>query len=161
MRLPERLLALVVLLAFLLPAAAQDEKFAVEVVGVGGQPFTLTPENLSGLAPVEMEVTFETSKGPSTGRYRGMLLWDVFQANHAFDGLERNAELRKTFAVRGRDGYIIAFSVGEIHPDFGNLRMILADQVDGKPLEGGYRLVVPGDRRGARNVREVVEIAVR
>ncbi len=41
--------------------------------------------------------------------------------------------------------------------------MILADSVDGRPLpaaEGPYRLVVPGDRRPDRSVRQVVAIAV-
>jgi hypothetical protein len=60
--------------------------------------------------------------------------------------------------VTGRDGYQIAFSVGEIHPEFGNTPMMIATEVDGKPFADGLRIIVPGDKRGARNVRQVVKI---
>ncbi len=145
-----------------LPAAAQYAgPLKAELTGISPAPIMLTPDSLAGLPPVEMEVTFQTSKGPSSGRYHGVLLWDVFQANKAFDGLDHNGELAKTFAVTAADGYVIAFSVGEIHPDFGNTPVILADTVDGKPVGNGFRIVVPGDTRGARNVRDVVGIELR
>lgn len=70
---------------------------------------------------------------------------------------------RRTFLVTGRDGYAIAFSVGEISPDFGNTLIMVALSVDGKPLRAdeGLRLMVPGDKRGARSVRDVVKIELR
>jgi len=140
-----------------LPAAAQDV-FRAELVGAGGTPVILTPESIAGLPPVEMDVAYQTSKGMSGGRFGGVLFWDVLAASKAFEGLEHNAELARTFVVTAGDGYAIAFSVGEIHPDFGNTPMILADRLDGRPLEGGWRIVVPG---GARNVRDVVRIELR
>ena len=106
-------------------------------------------------------MAFETSKGPATRRYKGVLLWDVLQANKALDGLKPAEQLKKTFLVSARDGYQIAFSVGEIHPDFGNLPLLLVSAVDGKALDGGWRLVAPGDKRGARAVYEVVKIELR
>ena len=146
----------------LAPAAAWAlEPFPVELAGVGAAPVTLTPEALRDLPPVEADVTFQASKGPSTGHYAGVLLWDVLKANNAFEGAAHNEELKRTFVVLARDGYEVAFSVGEIHPDFGNTRIMLADRVDGAPIEGGFRVVVPGDTRGARNVREVVKIELR
>lgn len=145
---------------FSLPAIAQD-RFAVELVGVGQQAIALTPDTLNALPVVEMDVTFQTSKGPSSGHYKGVLFWDVLKANNAFEGVEHNAELKRTFTVLASDDYAIAFSVGEIHPDFGGTPMMLADQVDGKPFEGGYRIIMPGDKRGARNVRDVVRIEMR
>lgn len=153
-------LSLVVL--FSLPAVAQYAgPLKAELAGIGSRPIVLTPDALAALAPVEMDVTFQTSKGPSTGRYKGVLFWDVLEANKAFEGMEHNAELAKTFVVTASDDYVIAFSVGEIHPDFGNTPMMLADSVDGKPFEGGFRIIVPGDTRGARNVRDVVSIELR
>lgn len=152
-----RPIALVALVLLAFPAVAQ-EKFSVQLTGIGPQPITLTADALKGLPVVEMDVTFQTSKGPSSGHYKGVLLWEILKANKAFEGAEHNAELRRTFEVKGRDDYSVAFSIGEIHPDFGNAAMILADQVDGKPFEDGYRIIVPGDKRGARNVREVVSI---
>lgn len=136
-------------------AAAKTE---IELSGIGGATIVLTPESLRALPAIEQDVTFQTSKGPSTGRYKGVLFWDVLVANKAFADLEHNAELKDTFVVTGRDGYQIAFSVGEIHPEFGNTPMMIATEVDGKPFADGLRVIVPGDKRGARNVRQVVKI---
>lgn len=157
-----RLFALCVALLLVVPAAAQEQEiFAVEVTGIGTETFTLTPAGLSELPRIEIDVTFRTSGGESSGRYGGVLLWDVLVARAAFAGFEHNAELRKTFVVRAGDDYEIAFSIGEIHPDYGDTPLMLADQVDGRPIEGGYRVVVPGDARGGRNVREVTGIELR
>ncbi len=163
MRLPRNCLLFgLALLIAATHAAAQDGGPApVEVTGIGQHPITLTQGDLARLPAIEMDVTYETSKGSVHGRYSGVLLWDVFVAQRAFDDGEHSAELVRTFVVRGRDGYRIAFSVGEIHPDFGNTPLMLADKVDGKQIESGYRLIVPGDKRGARNVRDVVEIDLR
>lgn len=152
------------LIAFALLAAApalHAQEPAVALVGIGTAPIQLTTQSLAALPVAEREVTFETSKGPATRRYKGVLLWDVLQANKALDGLKPVEQLKKTFLVSARDGYQIAFSIGEIHPDFGNLPLILVSAVDGKPLDGGWRLVAPGDKRGARAVYEVVKIELR
>jgi hypothetical protein len=39
--------------------------------------------------------------------------------------------------------------------------MMVATEVDGKPFADGLQVIVPGDQRGARNVREVVKIELR
>ena len=46
-------------------------------------------------------------------------------------------------------------SVGELDPDLGGARIIVADKRDGKPLfeyQGPFRLVIPADKEGARSV---------
>ena len=53
-------------------------------------------------------------------------------------------------------------TLAEIDPEFEGKRVILAYWRDGQPLPGGeLRLVVPGDHRGGRSVREVVKIELR
>ena len=159
-----RYLLIAAMIALAPVARAQDAavKFdTAKLSGIGSAPILLTPEILSKLSTVEQDVTFKTSKGPSSGNYKGVLFWDVLKANKAFDGLGHNEELAKTFVVTGRDGYRIAFSVGEIHPEFGNTAMMIATEVDGKPFDDGLRIIVPGDQRGARNVREVATIELR
>lgn len=157
------LLALLLAFALQPTARAEDASRAdvrVEIKGISLAPVSLTSEMLSALPAIERDVTFETSKGLSSGHYRGVLLWDVLQFLKAFEGLEHNGELRKTFVVQASDQYEIAFSVGEIHPQFGNTPVILVTHIDGKPIYG-LRLVVPGDKRGARAVRDVTSIEVR
>lgn len=153
---------LLIALALLTTAPAlHAQEPAVELTGIGPSSIQLSPQSLAAMPAIEREVTFETSKGPATQRYKGVLLWDVLQASKALDGLKPAEQLKKIFLVNAKDGYQIAFSIGEIHPDFGNLPLILVTAVDGKPVDGGWRLVAPGDKRGARAVYEVVKIELR
>lgn len=127
----------------------------------GGAPVALTETALKALPQVEEKVTFQSSKGVSSAVYKGPLLWDVVQSTKALDGLEHNAELAKILMVSAADGYRVAYSIGEMAPDFGNAKIILALEVDGKPLPRGFRVVVQGDKRGARAVYEITKIELK
>ena len=78
------------------------------------------------------------------------------------------AELRGTNVVSyviasARDGYQALFSLAEADPAFTGSQILVADQVDGKPLfdyQGPLRLVAPGDKRGARSVRMLERLEV-
>ena len=132
----------------------------IEFIGVPKSPIALTTADLAKLPSVEQDITFKTSKGVQTGHYKGPLLWEVLQANKVLDGLEHNKELTKTLLVTAEDDYQIAFSIGEISPEFGNAMILVALEVDGKPLEKP-RIVAQGDKRGARAVRDVIKIELR
>ena len=57
------------------------------------------------------------------------------------------------------DGYRVAFSLGEIDAKLGKAPILVADACDGKPLpaaDGPLRLVVEGEARAARSVRQLV-----
>lgn len=65
----------------------------------------------------------------------------------------KNHELGFAVFVRGRDGYTVCFSLGELSPEVGRRQVWLALEVDGKPLsgkEGPIRLLVPEDGKPAR-----------
>jgi DMSO/TMAO reductase YedYZ molybdopterin-dependent catalytic subunit len=75
----------------------------------------------------------------------------------------RGHEMTKIARVTGADGYQVVFSLTELDADFSNTTVILGDQHNGKPLstdDGPFRLVVPGDKRAARWVRNVRSIEV-
>lgn len=151
-------------LALVQPVAAQSAgPHGIEIVGEMVATGTMTWGELSRLPVVEQEVRYQTSKGEESGRYKGPLLWSILEVRGMTDLPGHNAQLKHSFAVEGRDGYRIVFSVGEIDPDFGNAPIQIATERDGKPIveTEGYRLVVPGDKRGARYVRDVVKIEVR
>ncbi len=156
------MLRTLVLLALLTMApSVRAQEPAVVLTGIGSAPIQLTSRTLAAMPVAERDVTFATSKGPATRHYKGVLFWNVLQATKALDGLKPAEQLKKTFVVSAKDGYQVVFSIGEIHPDFGNQPLILVTAVDGKPLDGGWRLVAPGDKRGARAVYEVVKIELR
>lgn len=53
--------------------------------------------------------------------------------------------------------------IGELDPDLGGARIIVADKRDGKPLfeyQGPFRLVIPADKEGARSVRMLERLEV-
>lgn len=150
----------------LCPAFAQEATAAspaITLSGTGIKALRVTPATLSSLPQVEQDVAFQSSKGEVRGRYEGVLLWDVLQEAGIGEAAGHHGELKRTFVVTGRDGYAVAFSVGEIGPDFGDKPIMIALRVDGRPLplEDGLRLIVPGDKRGARSVRDVVTIEMR
>lgn len=73
----------------------------------------------------------------------------------------RGPALESGVVIRGRDGYAVLFSLGELDEALGGRVVVLATQCDGKPLsdeDGPYRLVVPGEQRAARSVRQVMSI---
>lgn len=68
----------------------------------------------------------------------------------------RGPALATMVVAEAADGYRVVFSLGEI--TLGKTSVLVADRCDGKPLtdaDGPMRLVVPGDTRGARSVRQL------
>jgi hypothetical protein len=117
---------------------------------------------LRSFAPTTIDVTFETSEGEKSGRYTGVLLWALIEKAGLVDDVGRNASLRHTLLVTGRDGYAAALAVGELDPHLEGKSVILAYD-GGEPAASrtALRLVVPGDAHGGRSVRDVATIEVR
>lgn len=99
--------------------------------------------------------------------YSGTPLLEVLKAGGLpFDS--GMAGIRDTIAmtvlVAATDGYRAAFSLAELDPELTDRIILLADTKDGQPLsphEGPFRIVVPGEKRPARWVRQVSAVTVR
>ncbi len=75
----------------------------------------------------------------------------------------RGAQLGRYVQVDGRDGDRVLFALSEFDATLGNRAAFLVDRCDGKALggdDGPLRLIVPGDARPARWVRQVEAITV-
>jgi len=73
----------------------------------------------------------------------------------------RGAGLSTVVIAEARDGYRVAFSLGELDPLLGKAQAIVATACNGAALsedDGPYRLAVAGDQRGARSVRQLVSL---
>ncbi|MGX1788427.1 hypothetical protein ACWIGM_16880 [Bosea sp. NPDC055332] len=128
---------------------------SLEITGSGGTRVQLGPASLDRLPRIEQSVAFLSSKGEQSGRFEGVLLWELLLSLGLAKQPSSHADLQRTFVVTGRDGYSVAFSLGEIIPDLGGRAVMVAERVDGRTLSDrdGLRLIVPGDKRGARSVR--------
>lgn len=161
-----RAAALAIALAVAAPVAkAEDAKFVTataptfSLTGVKA-PATLSFESLKRLPTTTISVSQQTDHGPISARFTGTLLWTIIDSAGWVNGPEKNAYLRHTIFVTGKDGYVAALSEGEIDPKLEGKRVILAYDKDGQPLDAP-RLVVPGDAHASRSVHDVVSIDVR
>jgi Oxidoreductase molybdopterin binding domain len=138
------------------PAADKSIVIATSVE----QTHTIDPAIVEQLPEIEQKVSFLTGHGPEQATYTGALLWSLLEHVQMLGGDPR-ARLRRTVLVTGRDGYVAVLALAEIDPEFEGKHVLLAYRRDGQPMDGNaLRLVVPGDRRGGRSVRDVVRIDV-
>jgi DMSO/TMAO reductase YedYZ molybdopterin-dependent catalytic subunit len=152
------------LCAFLIalgPATAADaDQASLSIEGRVKHPQRFDLEALRKLPAETVQVSFEGERGTQTSSFTGVRVWTLLDKAGGIDDSAKGAELRHVIKVTGRDGYVVVLSTGEIAPEFGGKPALIAYQRDGAMLEeAGFRLVMPGDKRGGRNVRDVVTIA--
>ncbi len=122
---------------------------------------TLSMESLGSVAPITQRVSFMSGRGEQQHEWTGPLLWQVLVASGTIDPTKDAELVRLTVRVTGADGYTAAIALAEIAPQFADRPVQIADHMDGALIANrAIRLIVPGDRRGGRSVREVVRIDV-
>jgi hypothetical protein len=138
--------------------AAPPSAGSITIDGHVEHALQLTIDDLRAMPQQAIDVTFTSGKGSQSDHFTGALLWDVVQKAGITDGADAAAKhhLQHALLVTGRDGYTVAVSIGEIDPAFEGKSVILADD----DADKGVRLVVPGDKQGGRNVRDVVRIEI-
>lgn len=151
-----RRLAVALLLVLPLAAQAQAPAGRVEISGQVQQPASFSIEGLAALPSVEVQAPRE---GGAMASYVGPLLWPILSAASLVDGSGKGAHLQHVCFARGADGYAVAVAIGEIDPGFEGKPVIIAYKQDGVLL-AFPRLVVPGDHKAGRAVRDLVAIEV-
>jgi len=134
-------------------------------VVVGGDvpsPRTVTASDLAAL-PRRTARVQEHQQAPAD--YQGVRLEDLLaQAGMELGPALRGPALAQYILISAADGYRVVLAVAEADSDFTDREIILADRKDGAPLdsyEGPCRLLVIGEKRPARWVRQVTRIEVR
>jgi DMSO/TMAO reductase YedYZ molybdopterin-dependent catalytic subunit len=132
----------------------------VKISGAVAHPLTLAASDLAALP----RTTVQASAHDQTGTYEGVAVRELLTRAGVPSGEAlRGAELAKSVVVTGADGYRVAFGVAEFDPALTDRVAILADRKDGAPLTGNaapFQLIVTGEKRPARWVRQVVSIEV-
>lgn len=150
-----------VALAWATPALAQTPA-TLSVSGLVKAPHSFTLAELQKMPWTTVEASFQTEHGTRHGTWLGVSLWTLLDQSGGLDAPEKES-LRHWLVVTGRDGYAVVLSVGEIDPAVGHAAAVVAWSEDGKPFDPahGLRLILPGDRKGGRDVRDVVSIEVK
>jgi hypothetical protein len=151
-----RRLPVFALVAVILLAAAPEPSGPAEVeLAVRGQESRrIGFDNLDRLPQQQVDLKFLTGHGEEHTSFTGPLLWAVLDQTGVLPASPRE-RVPHLLLVTGHDGYTAALALAEIDPEFEGKQVLLARQPDAK-----LRLVVPGDRRGGRNVRDVARIEV-
>lgn len=143
------------------PLAAAGEV----VLRIGGdieRPQQWTLDDLATLP--RREVRAQDRDGTEV-TFAGVALVDLLRLTGVPLGAElRGSNMALYLLVEAADGYRVVFALPELDPAFTDRVVLLADRRGGQPLaaaEGPLRLVVPGEKRHARWVRQVVSCTVR
>ena len=138
--------------------AANVSAQSVTVSGVP-KPYTLTAEVMKGLKHVQLDAKAHDEK---IHHYSGVLLSDILTKADAImgDGARKKV-LTSYVLISAADNYKIIYALPEIDPALMDKTVLLADQVDGKPLSaavGPYQVIATGEKKHARWIRQVKDI---
>src|SRR5262249_46171945 len=137
-----------------------SEPILLTVSGEVEHPLRLTAKDLSRLP----RRSIHAAEHGKEADFAGVPLSSVLQ----LAGIPAGERLRgkgvvKYLLVDAKDGYRVVFALAELDSAFTDREVLLADRRDGKPLseeEGPLRIVVPGEKRPARWVRQVRELKI-
>ncbi len=133
----------------------------VAVTGEVAKTLTLSAADLAAMPRTSVSAN---DKQGVAHTYEGVALAAIFRAaGVTVGGQLRGKNLAKYLLVSCADGYQVVFSLAELDSDFTDRVVILADHMEGKPLPDGigpFRIVVPGEKKPARNCFQVKTLSI-
>jgi hypothetical protein len=146
------------LLAWAAIGSVRAQQIAVQ--NESAAPVKVTAAEITALPHQEIAV----DDHGKTVRFEGVPLRLVLEKGGVTLGDSlRGKRLSSCLLVEAADGYRVVIALPELDPGFTDRVILLADQVDGHPLdskEGPFRIIVPGEKRMARWVRQVTTFKV-
>jgi len=145
------------------PAAvgAQAAPVVVKVEGEVSTPLRLTAAELQQFP---RQTVVARAHDEKESRFEGVALFDVLKKAGLPTGNElRGKAVALYLVVEAADGYRAVFALPELDPAFTDRVILLADRRDGQVLssrDGPLQIVVPGEKRHARWVRQVIALRI-
>ena len=134
----------------------------LRIGGAVSTPLTLTTTDLKNMPRTVLHVT--NPHESKTETYEGVLLEELLRRAGVPQGDQLRGKLMTTYVIaEADDGYKVAFALAELDSGITNSEILVADTVDGAPIDtkrGPFRLVAPHDKRPARWVRMLISITV-
>jgi DMSO/TMAO reductase YedYZ molybdopterin-dependent catalytic subunit len=146
-------------------AAASSSTAVSAQITVSGdveKPLSLSMDDLRHLP--RQTISAKNEHAAKDEVYEGTSLAGLLKQAGVVQGPRLRGKAMATYVVaEGADGYKVIFSLAELDSDFEDSGVLVADTLDGKPLDdklGPLRLVAPHDKRPARWVRMLRSIQV-
>jgi DMSO/TMAO reductase YedYZ molybdopterin-dependent catalytic subunit len=134
----------------------------LKISGAVPTPLSLTVADLKNLPRTTLHVTNPHENKTET--YEGVLLEELLRRAGVPQGDQLRGKLMTTYVIaEADDGYKVVFALAELDSGITNSEILVADTVDGAPIDakrGPFRLVAPHDKRPARWVRMLKSITV-
>jgi DMSO/TMAO reductase YedYZ molybdopterin-dependent catalytic subunit len=141
------------------PTAANAPKLSVG--GEVSRPLKLTLADLAALPRQSVRAQDHSGK---ESLFEGVALGDVLRQAGVKLGQDlRGPAMAHYLVVEASDGYRAVFALPELDSVWTDRVILLVDRRDGQPLganEGRLRVVVPGEKRHGRWVRQVIALKV-
>ncbi len=126
------------------------------------KPLSLSLDELRQLPRKRISIKNEHAKKEEA--YEGVPLAVLLTPAGVPHGGQIRGKSMATYVVaEGADGYRVIFSLAALDADFQNSEVLVADTMEGNPIDekfGPLRLVAPHDKRPARWVRMLRSIEV-
>jgi Oxidoreductase molybdopterin binding domain len=143
------------------PAAGNKPGILLEIRGEGIRAMTFSAEDFAKLPRQTVEAKAHDG---DVSQYDGVSLIDILSKAGIPTGNElRGKELTRYVIVEASDGYRVLFALPELEPAFTDRVILLADRRDGRRLsdrEGPLQIIVPGEKKHARWVRQVTRLVI-
>jgi hypothetical protein len=148
------------LLTFIHAALSAQTSLKVEN---GSQQVSIS---LDALKPLPHKtVTVHNPHANADESYSGVPLIEILKQVGAPVGNDVHGKALSEYVVAtGSDGYKAVLALAEVEPDFHPGDVLIADTMDGKPLDaksGPFKLVVTEDKRPARSVHNLVSVELK
>jgi hypothetical protein len=141
-------------------AAAVASAVVLTVIDEAGMAHSISSEEFSRLPRSSAKVT---TRGEEA-EFAGTSLVELLKSCGVGFGKDLRGRRAPTVAIlEATDEYRVVVSLLEIDPDTNDKVAIIADSRDGNPLsdqQGPFRLILPGDKREVRWIRNVRTIRV-
>ena len=152
--------AVLATLLFAAPALpAQTSATSLTIAGLT-QSIHLDAARLAAMPQVT--VTVENGHNHMRETYTGVPLIDLLaQVGAPTDGQVKGKALSEYIVAVGSDGYKAVLALAEAEPVFHPGQVLVAEKMDGKPLDpkqGPFKLVISEDKFPARSVHNLVKV---
>jgi DMSO/TMAO reductase YedYZ molybdopterin-dependent catalytic subunit len=133
----------------------------IQVAGEVARPLSLSSEEHAKLP--HQTIRARGHDGVES-QFQGVPLVEILAKAGVPTGKDlRGPAMAHYVVVEAADGYRAVFALAELDPAFTDRVVLLADHRDGKALsarDGPFQIIVPGEKKHARWVRQVIRLKV-